>query len=49
MKKQSFDLEAFKRQAASRIKNGETVLGKNLTHFMEHTQNDLKRNSKIEI
>lgn len=28
MEKQSFDFEAFKKQAASRIKNGETLLGK---------------------
>ncbi|MBI3137717.1 MAG: hypothetical protein HYZ15_03950 [Sphingobacteriales bacterium] len=26
--KQSFDFEAFKKQAASRIKKGETLLGK---------------------
>jgi len=28
MEKQSFDFEAFKKQAATRIKNGETLLGK---------------------
>lgn len=28
MEKQNFDFEAFKKQAASRIKNGETLLGK---------------------
>ena len=28
MEKQSFDFEAFKKLAASRIKNGETLLGK---------------------
>ena len=28
MEKQSFDFEAFKKQAATRIKNGDTLLGK---------------------
>jgi hypothetical protein len=28
MEKQSFDFEAFKKQAATRIKNGETLLGR---------------------
>ena len=28
MEKQSFDFEAFKKQATTRIRNGETLLGK---------------------
>ncbi|MBS0031251.1 hypothetical protein KE626_28235 [Chitinophaga sp. 2R12] len=29
MEKQNFDLEAFRKQAASHLKNGDTLLGKN--------------------
>lgn len=43
--KQSFDFEAFKKQAASRIKKGETLLGKDgvftplLKEFLEEAMN----------
>jgi hypothetical protein len=43
--KQSFDFEAFKKQAASRIKKGDTLLGKDgvftplLKQFLEEAMN----------
>ncbi|MFN4286752.1 MAG: transposase, partial [Lacibacter sp.] len=43
--KQSFDFEAFKKQAASRLKKGDTLLGKDgvftplLKQFMEEAMN----------
>jgi len=45
MKKKNFDFEAFKKQAKARLKNGETLLGKDgvftllLKDFLEESLN----------